>query len=138
MKYGFVRMSTERGGAVSERQGPSQCQAIRRSRARPRSVGWEHTALRVAFNLQIPKIPNDGGVKVTIYRTALTGSEKSSEKSSEKLLALIAADPDITIKQMAAALGLSTRAVEKQLSNLQKKNLLARDGANRGGRWKIL
>ena len=86
-----------------------------------------------------PKIEDaDGGVRVTIYRTALTGSEKSSEKSSEKLLALIAVDPDITIKQMAAALGLSTRAVEKQLSNLQKKNLLARDGADRGGRWRVL
>ena len=85
-----------------------------------------------------------GGIRVTFSRNTdlQSHSEKSSEKSSEKtwqkLLVLVADDPDMTIKQMADKLGLSTRAVEKQISNLQKKHLLARDGADKGGRWIIL
>jgi len=94
--------------------------------------------------LPLPKFEYDcGGIRVTFSRNAevLSHSEKSSEKSSEKtwqkLLTLVADDPDMTIKQMADQLGLSTRVIEKQLSNLQKKHLLARDGADKGGRWII-
>ena len=112
---------------------------------RPDICGFANSGIRKIVDgmtkaeLPRPKIEDaDGGVRITIYRPTLSGSEKSSEKSSEKLLALIADNPDITIKQMANALGLSTRAVEKQLSNLQKAQRLAREGADRGGRWRVL
>ena len=86
-----------------------------------------------------PKIEDSAdGVLITIFRTALAGSEKGSEKTWEKLLALIVHDPNITIKQMVDELGLSTRAIEKQLANLQKKQRLTRKGGDKGGRWSVL
>ena len=51
---------------------------------------------------------------------------------------MVAADANITIKQMAENLSLSTRAVEKQIAKLREKNLLSRDGADNGGSWVIL
>ena len=51
---------------------------------------------------------------------------------------MVAADANITIKQMAENLSLSTRAVEKQIVKLREKNLLSRDGADNGGSWVIL
>ena len=47
-------------------------------------------------------------------------------------------DANITIKQMAENLSLSTRAIEKQIAKLREKNLLSRDGADNGGSWVIL
>ena len=51
---------------------------------------------------------------------------------------MIMADANITIKQMAENLSLSTRAIEKQIAKLREKNLLSRDGADNGGSWVIL
>ena len=63
---------------------------------------------------------------------------KSSEKTSQKILRMIMDDANITIKQMAENLSLSTRAIEKQIAKLRKKDLLSRDGADNGGSWVIL
>ncbi|MBE6365571.1 MAG: winged helix-turn-helix transcriptional regulator [Lentisphaerae bacterium] len=63
---------------------------------------------------------------------------KSSEKTSQKILRMIMDDANITIKQMAENLSLSTRAIEKQIAKLREKNLLSRDGADNGGSWVIL
>ena len=65
-------------------------------------------------------------------------SEKSSEKTSLKILRMIMDDANITIKQMAENLSLSTRAIEKQIAKLREKNLLSRDGADNGGSCVIL
>ena len=51
---------------------------------------------------------------------------------------MIMVDANITIKQMAENLSLSTRAIEKQIAKLREKNLLSRDGADNGGSWVIL
>ena len=64
-------------------------------------------------------------------------SVKSSEKSSEKIMELLIHAPDMTIPQLAKELGLSTRAVEKQLAKLQQDNLLKRIGPARGGHWQV-
>ena len=50
---------------------------------------------------------------------------------------MIMDDANITIKQMAENLSLSTRAIEKQIAKLREKNLLSRDGADNGSSWVI-
>ena len=65
-------------------------------------------------------------------------SEKSSEKTSQKILRMIMDDANITIKQMAETLSLSTRAIEKQIAKLREKTLLSCDGTDNGGSWVIL
>ncbi|MDL1962577.1 MAG: putative DNA binding domain-containing protein [Deltaproteobacteria bacterium] len=70
---------------------------------------------------------------VTVHRTA----ENSSVKSSVKILELLADTPEMTIPQLAKALGISTRAIEKQIAKLQKSNQLKRIGPAKGGLWQV-
>jgi len=56
-----------------------------------------------------------------------------SQKSSQKILALITGQPKITIDKLASKLKISTRAVKKQLQNLKEKGLLKRIGPEKGG-----
>lgn len=67
-------------------------------------------------------------------------SEKSSEKGSEKLppiLALIQQEPKISAKTLAEQLGLSSRAIEKQIAQLKQQGKLERIGPAKGGHWKV-
>lgn len=71
---------------------------------------------------------------------AAGGSVQSSEEGSEEtpLLRLLKAHPGLTAKQAAARLGLSQRAVEKQLAALKAAGRLRRIGPNKGGHWQVL
>ena len=66
------------------------------------------------------------------------GSEIGSEKSSEKILRLLQKNNMNTIAQLAAELGISTRAVEKQLGALQMAGRLRRIGPAKGGKWQVV
>lgn len=68
------------------------------------------------------------------------GSEESSEESSEEtpLLRLLASNAKLTAKDAAERLGLSPRAVEKQIASLKAAGRLRRVGPNKGGYWEIM
>ncbi|AJE22036.1 Fic family protein [Azotobacter chroococcum] len=69
-----------------------------------------------------------------------TGSSvQSAEESSEEtpLLTLLRSNPSLTAKQAAERLGLSQRAVEKQLAALKAGGRLRRIGPNKGGHWQV-
>ena len=63
----------------------------------------------------------------------------SSEESSEEtpLLRLLAANAKLTAKDAAERLGLSPRAVEKQIAALKAAGRLRRVGPTKGGYWEI-
>jgi ATP-dependent DNA helicase RecG len=82
-------------------------------------------------------IPLISGRLKSSEKSSEKGSEKSSEKSSEKILELIQENKNITISKLSISLNISTRAIEKQLSNLKTSGKLLRIGANKGGYWKI-
>lgn len=72
------------------------------------------------------------------------GDEKSSvkkfgekQKSSVKILELIKQNPKITLEEIANVLGISKRAVEKQVKKLREANIIERIGSDRSGWWKI-
>jgi len=64
-------------------------------------------------------------------------SEKGSEKSSEKILRLLRADPQLAAREIAEALGITQRAVEKQIARLREEGRLRRIGPARGGHWEV-
>lgn len=73
------------------------------------------------------------------------GTEKSSEKkhvgtekSSEKILRIMAEQPTITTAILAKEIGISTRAVDKQIAKLKALGQLQRVGADRGGHWEVI
>jgi len=80
---------------------------------------------------------SDGG---TILRNPILvsyGSAVGSEKSSEKIIRLVKDDPAISAAEIALRIGVTSRAVEKQLAALRKAGAVRRIGPDRGGRWEV-
>lgn len=65
-------------------------------------------------------------------------SENSSEKSSEKILRLLKAHPSISAAEIGRQIGITSRAVEKQLAVLRKAGVIRRIGPAKGGHWEII
>jgi len=61
-----------------------------------------------------------------------------SEKTSEKILTLIKQRPYITIAELAAAIKISNRSIERNIARLQQDKKLERIGPDKGGYWEIL
>ena len=64
--------------------------------------------------------------------------EKGSAKSSEKILALLKAEPRLAAREVAERLEITQRAVEKQIAKLREDGRLRRIGPARGGHWEVL
>lgn len=60
------------------------------------------------------------------------------QKSSMKILELIKQNPKITLEEIANVLGISKRAVEKQVKKLREARTIERIGSDRSGWWKII
>ncbi len=63
---------------------------------------------------------------------------ESSEKTSKKILNLLTQDCMMTIATLSSQLGISERAISKQIRNLQAQNRLRRVGPDKGGHWEVL
>jgi ATP-dependent DNA helicase RecG len=66
------------------------------------------------------------------------GSEKSSEKSSEKIIDLLKAEPGLPAREVAERLGISRRAVEKQIARMREEGRIRRIGPARGGHPEVI
>jgi len=64
--------------------------------------------------------------------------ETPSVKPSVLILDMIRQQPEITIPEMAEALGRTPRAIEMQLAKLKKSGKLQRIGPAKGGHWEII
>lgn len=73
-----------------------------------------------------------------------TGSEKSSEttkssqKSSQKIEELMQADPAITIADLVRSVGITDRAIKKQIEKLKVQGRIRRIGPDKGGHWEVV
>jgi len=74
----------------------------------------------------------------TILRPLSEGSEKSSEKSSEKIVSIMRQKPRVTIALLSELAGMSTRAVEKWISRLKEDGQIKRIGPDKGGYWRVM
>ena len=76
-------------------------------------------------------------VILTTVESSVNSSVKSSVKTEDKILKYLEENPKATIRELSEVLGLSTRAIEKQIANLKKENFLVRIGSARKGHWKV-
>lgn len=100
------------------------------------------------FTLEFPRPTYADSGKTNDQKRPGTGkgSEKTSEKTSEKkrlktsdkILNLAAADPQITIAQLSEIIGITTRSIERNIKKLQQQGRLFRIGPDKGGRWEIV
>ena len=61
-----------------------------------------------------------------------------NQKTSEIILELLEDNPKLSAKKLSEKIGITSRAVEKQLATLVEKGLLKRVGSPKGGHWEIL
>jgi ATP-dependent DNA helicase RecG len=77
-----------------------------------------------------------------LYSMIIDSSPKSSPKSKvkteDKILDLIRQDDTTTTAQLGNLLGISKRAVLKQIDKLKNQGRLRRVGPAKGGRWEVL
>jgi len=79
-----------------------------------------------------------GGFQITFLKGSKQTVEKSSEKSSEKLLSLMRINPSISAFEAAIQMSMSSRDVKKIISKLKKEQKIKRIGSAKGGHWEIL
>lgn len=63
---------------------------------------------------------------------------KTTQKTTQKILDLIAANPSISRKELAEKIGITADGIKYQLSSLRKKKRLKRIGPAKGGYWEII
>ena len=65
-------------------------------------------------------------------------SVESSVKSSVKILNLLRKNREMTIPELSEQIGITTRAIEKNIRKLQDEGILKRIGPDKGGHWEVL
>ena len=101
-------------------------EACRAARAPTPRIRYEPSGLWVEFKLPPGEVAGLG--------------EKLGERLGENRAAIIraiAANPKVTVVQLADQLRISTTAVENNLRYLKTQNLIARIGAAKGGVWQV-
>lgn len=64
-------------------------------------------------------------------------SEKSCQKTSNRIVSLLKKNAKITQNEIAKTLGISRQAVQKHLANLKLTGRLQRIGPDKGGHWEV-
>lgn len=77
-----------------------------------------------------------------VYRKTIEGSVESSVVGSVEIdnpvLEQFRLNPELTLHALAKTLGISLRATEKRVANLQEKNKLKHIRPKKGGSWQVL
>ncbi|MFN7460834.1 MAG: ATP-binding protein [Akkermansiaceae bacterium] len=70
--------------------------------------------------------------------TLTGGNQKTSGKTSGKIVALMTANALITIPELADAIGITERSIERTIKKLQEEGRLRRIGPAKGGHWEVV
>lgn len=98
----------------------------------PIHTGCENKLLQLDSQGQIPDL------KKTTEKTTKKTTEKSTQKTTEKIIKLITENPQITIKELSVACGITEDGVYWNTQKLKKKNIIRRVGPDKGGHWEII
>ena len=83
------------------------------------------------YRIEIPYIPTLPGIDADT-------TQKSTQKSTLKILELIKNNPEITTQEMAETIGIIRRTVAKHIKSLQEKGIIKRIGPDKGGHWEVI
>ena len=62
---------------------------------------------------------------------------KGGQKTTQKILAAMEDNPNVTISELSEICGITVDGVKWQLRNLTKTGRIARFGGDRGGHWEV-
>ena len=87
------------------------------------------------FTATVHRKPAD---ELELVNIASKSSPKSSSKTELQIIELMRENASITTEQLGEALGITKRAVLKQIEKLKDQGRLQRVGPARGGHWEVL
>lgn len=58
-------------------------------------------------------------------------------ENQKKILTLVRENPYVSKREMSERIGISTTAIDKNITSLKKKGILKRIGPAKGGYWEI-
>lgn len=110
-------------------------------------ISVEEVADRV--NSTLKKYPVNGGAserkfgvnkKSSEKRFGVKGEEASKRvsRTGQKIIDLVISDPSITAEAMSVKIGVSKRAVEKNIKELRERGILVHEGSDKSGYWRII
>ena len=70
-------------------------------------------------------------------REEISKGSKTTEKSREKIIALLSENGKLTAVCLAAEIGITAKAVEKHLAKLKSEGIIERVGPDKGGFWRV-
>ena len=65
-------------------------------------------------------------------------TQKTVSKTAQKIIDLVISDPSITADNMANKIGVTKRAIEKNIKNLRTLGILTHEGSDKTGYWRII
>ena len=71
-------------------------------------------------------------------RPTYVKAKDKTKKTSEKILRIIARNQRTTISELAEAIGVTTRSIERNIKNLQAQGRLRRSGPDKDGHWEVI
>ena len=78
-----------------------------------------------------------GEIWTVFHYGEVENTQKSVQKSVQKIISLIKADPYITTHAIADQLGINRSGVARHIKRLQEKGVIRRVDTDKGGYWKI-
>ena len=82
--------------------------------------------------------PSYNEVHQSSPKSSLKSSLKNVNQTQQRILDMILENPEITQTAMAEKLGVTPRAVKKNIKELTEKGLVERMGSARKGYWKMV
>ena len=65
-------------------------------------------------------------------------ASKRVSRTGQKIIDLVISDPSITAEAMSIKIGVSKRAVEKNIKELRERGILVHEGSDKAGYWRII
>jgi ATP-dependent DNA helicase RecG len=93
---------------------------------------------------------SDNYLRMIFPRKAVESHQKSDQEglverlveglveNQKRIVRLIANNPNVSKKEMSDVIGISTTAIDKNLTTLKKKKIIKRVGSDKGGSWQII
>ena len=107
----------------------------------------EEVADRVNSTLKKYPVNGEGSEKrfgvinnASVTKFGVKGEEASKRvnRTGQKIIDLVISAPSITAEAMSAKIGVSKRAVEKDIKELRERGILVHEGSDKAGYWRII
>ena len=70
--------------------------------------------------------------------SSVAKSQKTQQKTQQKIVALIKENPYVTTEEMAKSIGIDRSNIWRNIKKLQEKGVIRRVGPDKGGHWEVI